>query len=263
MGMKSIVAYGLITICGILNLGRGWVFDDEWEAVYGQTTWTHTVTAMTTPLPTYNPPFTLTTDDATDIASDSAVLHGTIVSEDPNYIVHCVGFEYGTVSASYPNSTCEGDGLMVSGKRSSEISGLSPLTTYYYRMYSVEKLGTAYGNEKSFTTLWATPTPVTTPAPECEVKSMKVLPKRLRLRRGEQGEVIVTLKGDTCVPEGETVTATIGRVDSKRVSVSSTEEITDEDGLAKFIISARDKMGNAKVTFEANNLRKSVVVKVR
>jgi sugar lactone lactonase YvrE len=33
------------------------------------------------------------------------------------------------------------------------ISGLSPLTTYYYRAYATNSVGTAYGNELSFTTL--------------------------------------------------------------------------------------------------------------
>ena len=84
-------------------------------------------TITVTPTPPYNPPFILITDDATEITSHSATLNGTVVSEDPNYFVHCLGFEYGTSSGSYTHSSCEADGHMVSGKRSAIISGLSPV----------------------------------------------------------------------------------------------------------------------------------------
>ena len=107
-----------------------------------------------------------------------------------------------------------------------------------------------------------TPTPAVTPTPECEVKSIEVLPKRLKLKRGENSEVIVTLKGDNCIPAGKTVTATIGKFGSKRISISSTSEITDENGQVKFTITAKNKIGNAKVKFKANGIKKTMVVKV-
>jgi hypothetical protein len=196
------------------------------------------------------------TYDATNITSNSVTLRGETTT-----VVHDVRFELDTIDGEYFYEVNVTENFP--SDYSANLSGLSPATTYYYRIAGWDKLYIYYGEQKSFTTLEATATPVTTPTPECEVTSMEVLPKRLRLRRGEQGEVIVTLKGDTCIPGGETVIATIGRVDSKRISVSSAEEITDEDGLATFIITAKDKIGNAKVTFEANNLKKSIVVKVR
>ncbi|HHT9107142.1 MAG TPA: hypothetical protein ACFYEF_02405 [Candidatus Wunengus sp. YC63] len=107
--------------------------------------------------------------------------------------------------------------------------------------------------------------PITTPTPipGCMVEKITVSPGRLKLKRGQSGEVTVALEGDNCAPESKTVTATIGRVGSKRISVSSTEEVTDENGQAKFMITAGNKIGNAKVTFKTDNLKKSVVVKVR
>ena len=111
-----------------------------------------------------------------------------------------------------------------------------------------------------------TPTPAVTPTPtptsECEAKSIEVLPKRLKLKRGENSEVIVTLEGDNCVPEGKTVTAKTDKVGSKRISISSTSEVADENGQAKFTITAKNKVGNSRVTFEANGVKKTIVVKV-
>ncbi len=40
-------------------------------------------------------------------------------------------------------------------------------------------------------------------------------------------------------------------------------EVTDENGVAKFTITAKNKIGKAKVTFKAGNLKKSIIVKVR
>ena len=71
------------------------------------------------------------------------------------------------------------------------------------------------------------------------------------------------MKGDNCVPEGKTVTAKIGKFGSKRISISSTSEITDEYGQAKFMITAGNKIGNVKVTFKTDNLKKSIVIRVR
>lgn len=108
--------------------------------------------------------------------------------------------------------------------------------------------------------------PITTPTPipGCMVEKITVSPGKLKLKRGQSGEVTVALEGDNCVPESKTVTATIGRGDgSKRISVSSTEEVTDENGEAKFTIAAKEKIGNAKVIFKVGSLKKSIIVKVR
>lgn len=96
----------------------------------------------------------------------------------------------------------------------------------------------------------------------CEVKKVKIDLSRLKLKRGQGGEVTITLEGDNCIPASETVTATIGKFGSKSISISSTSEVTDENGEAKFTITAKNKIGSARVTFKADNLKKSIIVKV-
>ncbi len=109
------------------------------------------------------------------------------------------------------------------------------------------------------------PTPVFTVTPifECNIKRIKVLPGQLRLKRGQSGEVVVSLGGDNCVPEGYTVTAVVNKAGSRRISISSTNEVSDRDGEAKFTIAAKERIGNAKVTFKVNQLEKTILVKVR
>ena len=97
----------------------------------------------------------------------------------------------------------------------------------------------------------------------CKAETITVFPNKLRLKRGQSGEVVVTLEGDNCVPEGKTVSATIGKNGNSRISISSTNEVTDESGQAKFTITAKDKIGKAKVTFKTDNLKRSIIVKVK
>jgi hypothetical protein len=65
------------------------------------------------------------------------------------------------------------------------------------------------------------------------------------------------------VLEGKTVTATIGKFGSRRILISSTSEVIEENGEAKFTITAKNRIGKAKVTFKADKLKKSIIVKVR
>ena len=106
--------------------------------------------------------------------------------------------------------------------------------------------------------------PITTPTPipGCMVEKITVSPGRLKLKRGDNSEVIVTLKGGNCVPEGNTVIATIGKAGSRRISISSASEVTDENGEARFTITAKDKIGKAKVTFKSGSVKKAIIVKV-
>ena len=97
----------------------------------------------------------------------------------------------------------------------------------------------------------------------CKAETITVFPNKLRLKREQSGEVVVTLEGDNCVPEGKTVSATIGKNGNSRISISSTNEVTDESGQAKFTITAKDKIGKAKVTFKTDNLKRSIIVKVK
>ncbi|HAB52209.1 MAG TPA: hypothetical protein DCE80_08590 [Ignavibacteriales bacterium] len=108
-----------------------------------------------------------------------------------------------------------------------------------------------------------TPTPIVTSIPECEFGSIEVLPKKLVLKRGQIGEVITTVEGDNCVPEGAIVRAKIGKFGNRRISVLPESQATDENGQAKFTITAKNRIGSTRVTFKVDNLRKSIIVKVR
>lgn len=203
----------------------------------------------------------LSTGEATDVTSSSATLNGTVSGRRPT-----VWFQYGTTSSSYYYSE-SANWQPETDTVSSSIDGLSAATTYYYRIAAYDSnpeftTDTAYGSERSFTTLAATPT--VTPTPVCEVESMSVSPKRLLLKRGKIREVTVNLKGkNDCSTEGKIITATISKTGSRRVSVIPTSQVTDENDTAEFIITAGNKVGNARVTFKADSQKISLTVKVR
>ena len=209
-------------------------------------------------------PPTVSTGDATDVTSSSATLNGTLSGRAPS-----VWFEYGTTSSLYDSTASASWGGPGIGTVSSSIDSLSAATTYYYRIaaydgYPGYTTDTAYGEEKFFVTLTETSSPTVTPTPVCEVASVSVLPKRLILKRGKSHEVTVNLKGkNDCSTEGKIITATISKMGSKRVSVMPTSQVTDENDTAGFIITARNKVGNARVTFKADSQKISLTVKVR
>lgn len=104
----------------------------------------------------------LTTDAATSIQGTSAVGNGTVTDVgNPNITQR--GFVWGTS----PNPTTAGSKVIASGTEAggytASMTGLSPATTYYYRSYAINSVGTAYGDEHQFTTVVA-PSVTTNPA---------------------------------------------------------------------------------------------------
>jgi hypothetical protein len=118
----------------------------------------------------------------------------------------------------------------------------------------------------SCTTATETPTPVASPTRTptvCEAELVSVSPSTLSLKRKKSSTVTVTVTGyDGCAVEGETITATINAAGKKRISVSPTSASTDESGQASFTVTAK-KAGNARITFKAGGVKKSMTVKVR
>jgi len=106
------------------------------------------------------------------------------------------------------------------------------------------------------------PTPTITPTPECEVKSIRVSPKRQRIKRRKSSEVTVTLSGDNCIPMDKEVKVTIGNRAEKLISISPTSVLVNEDGQARFTIMAKNKIGRARVIFVTGNQKKSIIVKI-
>jgi fibronectin type 3 domain-containing protein len=95
---------------------------------------------------------TLTTTAITSITLNSAISGGVITSDGGGLIT-----TRGLVWSNLPNPTIflttkSVDGIG-SGSFTSNMSNLSPNTTYYVRAYSTNSFGTAYGNEVSFSTL--------------------------------------------------------------------------------------------------------------
>ena len=97
----------------------------------------------------------MTTADATGIGQTGATLSATYsgASETPRE----VGFEWGTSASNLSNEAYVDMGSGTSGSFSTELTGLSSSTTYFYRAYIL--VGTEkyyYGEIKSFTTRDAT-----------------------------------------------------------------------------------------------------------
>ncbi len=93
----------------------------------------------------------VTTNSVSLLTHNSLVSGGNVTSEGEASIVS-KGVCWSTqpnVFLTSTNFTSEGTG---SGLFSSSVSGLTPNTTYYLRAYAVNSVGTAYGNEITFTT---------------------------------------------------------------------------------------------------------------
>jgi uncharacterized protein (TIGR02145 family) len=93
---------------------------------------------------------TVTTDSVTGITSNSATLGGN-VTQDGGSPVTSRGVAYGlsTNPSTSGNITTDGSGV---GSFVSTLTGLTASTTYYVRAYATNGVGTAYGNEISFST---------------------------------------------------------------------------------------------------------------
>ena len=106
---------------------------------------------------------TLTTADVSSIALTTAVSGGNITA-DGNADVTAKGICWSTVTAPTISDSKTTDGTGT-GSFISNLTGLTPATTYYVRAYATNLAGIAYGNEVSFTTSpVAVPTLTTTAA---------------------------------------------------------------------------------------------------
>jgi hypothetical protein len=109
-----------------------------------------------------------------------------------------------------------------------------------------------------------TPSTITPPPTVCETKLISVSPTKLTLKRKKSGTVTVTVMGaGGCSVEGETVTAIINMAGKNRISISPTSDSADEYGQTTFTITAKKINGNARITFKAGAVKKSITVKVR
>jgi hypothetical protein len=93
----------------------------------------------------------VSTNPITSISASGAISGGNVVS-DGGPSVTARGVVYGTIQSPNISNGFTSDGSGV-GSFVSTITGLNPLTTYYVRAYATNLVGTAYGNEVSFSTL--------------------------------------------------------------------------------------------------------------
>ncbi len=99
---------------------------------------------------------TVTTTTASSVTTVSATLNGTI---DPGGVSSTYHFEYGT-DTNYGSQTTESDPLSGTGAvaATGAVTGLSPNTTYHYRIVGHNGPGSITGNDQSFTTAPVPPT---------------------------------------------------------------------------------------------------------
>ena len=120
---------------------------------------------------TLTTPPSATTSDATSIAATSATLNGDLTNLGTASGVN-VSFQWGTSPGSYPGETTLQVRTTI-GTFNFDIAGLSPGTTYYYRAKAVGH-GTAYGAEKSLTTLTAPPSVTTDDSSDITTNSTRL-----------------------------------------------------------------------------------------
>ena len=94
---------------------------------------------------------TVSTTIVSGINATSATTGGN-VTQDGGAPVTMRGVAYGTSSSPTTSGLITNDGTGT-GTFTSNLTGLSPSTTYYVRAYATNTVGTAYGNELTLTTL--------------------------------------------------------------------------------------------------------------
>ena len=96
----------------------------------------------------------VTTEDVTNVRTHSAICGGN-VTFDGNSTISARGICWSTSPNPTINNNKTNKGS-VTGAFSSTLDGLKDGTTYYVRAYATNEKGTAYGEEKNFTTLAST-----------------------------------------------------------------------------------------------------------
>jgi hypothetical protein len=129
---------------------------------------TATPTATRTPTPTPTAAPGVTTNPATNVASFSATLNGTV---NPHGLTTTVHFQYGTTTSYGLTTTPQTKTGNTFQAVSARISGLSASTTYHFRMVATNSAGTTFGIDRTFTTLSATGRPVVTTNPATFIAS--------------------------------------------------------------------------------------------
>jgi len=101
-----------------------------------------------TTLSATGPPVVIT-NSATNIATNTATLNGSV---DPHGLTTTVYFQYGTTTSYGHTSASQSKTGNAYQNVSANISGLTAITTYHFRIVATNNSGTTYGSDKTFTT---------------------------------------------------------------------------------------------------------------
>jgi hypothetical protein len=101
-----------------------------------------------TTLSATGPPVVIT-NPATNIATNTATLNGTV---NPHGLTTTVYFQYGTTASYGHTSASQSKTGNAYQNVSTNISGLTALTTYHFRIVGTNNSGTTYGSDRTFTT---------------------------------------------------------------------------------------------------------------
>jgi phosphodiesterase/alkaline phosphatase D-like protein len=114
---------------------------------------------------------TASTGVATNISTQSATLNGTA---NANYITTDVAFEYGTTTSYGSIITATQSPIIgnVNTTISSDLLGLTPGTTYHFRIKTTNTRGTIFGSDMTFTTIGQAPTASTQAATNITTSSV-------------------------------------------------------------------------------------------
>lgn len=129
-----------------------------WGGVVGVGTATDTGGRYCAQTSSTTPP-SVTTKAATNVASFSATLHGTV---NPNGSTTMVYFQYGTTTNYQFKTAAQSKTGSTTLNVNANISSLSASTTYHFRIVATNNGGTTFGGDMTFTTLSATGAPVVT-----------------------------------------------------------------------------------------------------
>jgi len=116
---------------------------------------------------------TAITHDATNLQVRTTTINGSV---NPNYLSTNVSFEWGT-STSYGNSTTPTQSPVTGSTTvavSVDLTGLTPGTTYHFRIVATNELGTTNSSDLTFTTLGQIPTAITHDATNIQMTTVTI-----------------------------------------------------------------------------------------
>lgn len=178
------------------------------------------------------------TQIATDITTTGATLNSIV---NANYFSTVITFEYGT-STDY-GQTATATQSPVTGSSNTNvsigISGLSPGTTYHFRVKAENDLGTTYGNDMNFTTLGDLPIATTQHATNITTTGATLN----GTVNANYLSTTVTFEYGTTMDYGSTIIATQSPITGNEDITVSAEVSVLEEGTYHYRIKAVNSLG--------------------